>query len=679
MRSKQLQELLGRIRGCAAGASSICKAIKRRKRKKKWSRCHGISRDQRIMALLLAALGYVHIGASVFYQPFVYRTANVKSVTASEGLWKNAAPSTSSDAATSVSTRRLSLDEMHLFSLFPEGAADHLPKSSIGGQIFAELMEWDLDWAAAVYSFSRLTPAEMTEKMGISKACIIGAYNPADEAQIADDPSTWIISRFRNVWFRTEDGDGNSITPYSNISQIMSLANVYGCYHDPEDTEAFLAYCKELWKASHYYTLVISDIYHCSGCVEKDGRGKSGGTAPEQEVSGTASEQESMETIPENGSIETGLEQESAGTVLGNEAAGGGMEAGSTGNGWGNEAAGNGMEDESTGTGWGKEAAGGSVENGNTGTVPGNERTGTGLEYEGPGTVLEVERTGNDSETEGFGAGAETERFGAGAETGMSAADSDTASASPQTEDQSDLFCPGHVDLTIVLRIAGLSEQNNLFALDATGNDENGYTEDGWQGWNEENRLAARRLAGKDWYLEYGLRTEASAPQLPVSSMDVDAYLRELPSGLSEERRSLLRFALNSVGRVPYYWGGKATAMGYEGNQFGTEVTPDSEGRSRKGLDCSGWISWVYWSATGKRLSSQSTTGLANVGRRIRKEELQPGDILVRTGANAHTVMFLGWTRDGRIQCVHETGGSVNNVTISIRDADWPYYIRLVE
>lgn len=70
---------------------------------------------------------------------------------------------------------------------------------------------------------------------------------------------------------------------------------------------------------------------------------------------------------------------------------------------------------------------------------------------------------------------------------------------------------------------------------------------------------------------------------------------------------------------------------------------------------------------------------LAALGKRISREELQPGDILIRTGADSHVVMFLGWTSDGRIRCVHETSGSINNVTVGTRNAGWPYYRRLID
>ena len=39
----------------------------------------------------------------------------------------------------------------------------------------------------------------------------------------------------------------------------------------------------------------------------------------------------------------------------------------------------------------------------------------------------------------------------------------------------------------------------------------------------------------------------------------------------------------------------------------------------------------------------------------------------------------LLYTSDGRIRCVHETSGSINNVTVGTRNAGWPYYRRLID
>ncbi len=155
--------------------------------------------------------------------------------------------------------------------------------------------------------------------------------------------------------------------------------------------------------------------------------------------------------------------------------------------------------------------------------------------------------------------------------------------------------------------------------------------------------------------------------------------MNSLPDTTSQVRRNLIHFALSSVGKVPYYWGGKPSAPNYSRNAFGSLVAPDNKGRVLKGLDCSGWISWVYWSVTGKRLSHESTSGLALCGSPVSRSSLQPGDIILRTGENAHVIMFLGWTEDGKIRCIHESSGDVNNVMVSVRDANWPYYRNLID
>ena len=642
---------------------SLPKCLHRQKKQAKNRKWTAIKDDQRVMAVILAALSCVNMGVSAAYQPIRYKTIELKTAPASGEADTPAAIATASNAVTETAkeTERdwiPSPSEINLFHVFSEGETKTDPEDSLGGQIFKKLMKQDNDWAGAVYGYSGLTPAALTEKIGISKACIIGDYNPEDKKQVADDPTTWIIGSFRNVWFRTEDGDGNTISPYSNIPQIMSLANVYSYYHDPEDPEAFWNYCGELWKASHYYTLVISDIYHCSGCVSVD-ETESTGNLQETDAyadSGMTDSRDNFETgdAQENGADQEGdLQVDGSGTLQENSGADSEADGRMTG-----------QDDRILG-------------------LEGGNQEFNGVIFE-PGILapdpaqgsIDENQVENRSES---GSQVSGQAGTAAAQNGQSSWQTDMASAQNTQTTAKTRICPGHVDLTIVLRIMGLEEKNDLFSLDQTGNDEKNYVQDGWQGWNGENRQAALQLAEKDWYLKYGLRTSTASVKLPVKTIDVDSYLNNLPSDLSEKRKNLLRVALNSVGRIPYYWGGKPAAFGYDGNYFGTTVSPDSSGRSLRGLDCSGWISWVYWTATGTKLPYESTTGLVNLGRRISAAELEPGDILVRTGQDAHTVMFLGWTQDGKIQCVHETSGSVNNVTISIRDADWPYYIRLVE
>ena len=153
-----------------------------------------------------------------------------------------------------------------------------------------------------------------------------------------------------------------------------------------------------------------------------------------------------------------------------------------------------------------------------------------------------------------------------------------------------------------------------------------------------------------------------------------------LPDELSAERKSLIAFALDSVGKVPYYYGGKPACPGFGGNNFFSLTSPDTMGRTLKGLDCSGWINWVYWSVLGFPITSAGTSSLAESGRAVTKEELKPGDIAVISGDDAHVVMFLGWDEaTGDMICIHESAGNTNNVTVSHTNREWTDYRSLVE
>ena len=91
----------------------------------------------------------------------------------------------------------------------------------------------------------------------------------------------------------------------------------------------------------------------------------------------------------------------------------------------------------------------------------------------------------------------------------------------------------------------------------------------------------------------------------------------------------MIDFALRSVGKIPYYYGGKAYHPGYENNHFGSPSEPDTKGRMLSGLDCSGWINWIYYSVIGMPLSQHGTGSLIPVGADITPAALQPGDLLL--------------------------------------------------
>ncbi len=315
----------------------------------------------------------------------------------------------------------------------------------------------------------------------------------------------------------------------------------------------------------------------------------------------------------------------------------------------------------------------GDIEIGEDAGIPGDTENHENAEN-APDEWAQTELSGGEAETE-IGPGVET-ASGTFQET---AAETDMDShETMNSETVSENICLGHMDLNISVKITGLEEMKSLYEEDPVGNLKE-YFNDRWHGWDLQARSYSANLADQDWYDLYGLFSSNSAyVRNPLSESEIAFYLNKLPDTVSPRRRELIRQALASVGCIPYYWGGKPSGGGFESNQFGTVVEPDEDGRILRGLDCSGWISWVYWTAFGEPVPAQSTSGLISLGRGIAKEELQAGDILVRTGEQPHVYLFLAWAEDGSMYLIHETTGNVNNVTVNTYDVEVSHYRDLI-
>lgn len=266
------------------------------------------------------------------------------------------------------------------------------------------------------------------------------------------------------------------------------------------------------------------------------------------------------------------------------------------------------------------------------------------------------------------------------AETAAVASFSDASSivsgASDTGPADSSRTCPGHVDCTVLAVVKGTAEADSLFQAADTLE---AVKSSGWTGWNADTRNMAGALLAQDWSQEYGLYTVDYPVKGLLNSQEIELYMSLVPEDASRQRKDFVRYALTSVGKIPYYWGGKPSAPGYTGNGFGSLTVPDEDGRLLKGLDCSGWINWVYWSVTGKGLGAQSTGTLLGCGSPVARDELLPGDICIRFNPMAHVVIFLGWTAEGNMLCIQETTGNSNNVEVGTVTSNWESYRRILE
>lgn len=157
-------------------------------------------------------------------------------------------------------------------------------------------------------------------------------------------------------------------------------------------------------------------------------------------------------------------------------------------------------------------------------------------------------------------------------------------------------------------------------------------------------------------------------------SGDTAALLRDLPEGLSPEREAVVRTACSLVGKVNYFWGGKSLVIGWNA-RWGEVRQVTAAGSSTTGtyrpygLDCSGFVDWVFYNATGGDYIIGHGGGAMmqhTYCTPILWEDAQPGDLVFYPEDN-HVGMVGGWDEDGNILIIHCASG-YNNVVITGKD-----------
>lgn len=166
----------------------------------------------------------------------------------------------------------------------------------------------------------------------------------------------------------------------------------------------------------------------------------------------------------------------------------------------------------------------------------------------------------------------------------------------------------------------------------------------------------------------------------------------------SQNRKYLIYTAMSLVGRVPYFWAGRS-APGWN-SEWGKVKPIPYAGNPKQpvgsgwpyGMDCSGYVSWVYKTVYGGNPLEDRTTytmGDGEVATPIDFSQAKPGDILLR---RTHTGIYLGRDPRGNVIVIHEAGtnsGCIisvdNNFTQMIRangldlegsSIPWSYQLR---
>ena len=146
-----------------------------------------------------------------------------------------------------------------------------------------------------------------------------------------------------------------------------------------------------------------------------------------------------------------------------------------------------------------------------------------------------------------------------------------------------------------------------------------------------------------------------------------------LPDDLSMERRMVVTYALALVDKVDYFWGGKSLVLGWD-DRWGelTEVTAegsDTTGTEQPyGLDCSGFVDWAFYNASGGEYVIGQGGGAMEQHANcvdIEWDEVQPGDLLFYP-EDEHVGIAAGRDWLGRLLVVHCASGT-GGVAISHR------------
>ena len=154
-------------------------------------------------------------------------------------------------------------------------------------------------------------------------------------------------------------------------------------------------------------------------------------------------------------------------------------------------------------------------------------------------------------------------------------------------------------------------------------------------------------------------------------SGDTAALIRSLPEGLSPEREAVVRTACSLVGKVNYFWGGKSLVIGWDA-RWGelrqvTAAGSSTTGTYRPyGLDCSGFVDWVFYNQSGGSYvigHGGGATMQHSYCTDISWADAQPGD-LVFYPDNSHVGIVGGRDANGELLIIHCASG-YNNVVIT--------------
>ena len=175
-----------------------------------------------------------------------------------------------------------------------------------------------------------------------------------------------------------------------------------------------------------------------------------------------------------------------------------------------------------------------------------------------------------------------------------------------------------------------------------------------------EYRFTQQQQTALTELLEQRELLEALIGDLFHASAEAREVLERLPEELSEARKAVVREACSLVGKVGYFWGGKSLTLGWDSRwgqlkQVTAPGSPTTGTYRPYGLDCSGFVDWVFYNATqgdlvlgqggGARMQHSTCTPIG-------WNEALPGDLAFYPD-DTHVGIICGRDKNGEILIIN--------------------------
>mgnify|MGYP000879828325 FL=1 len=185
---------------------------------------------------------------------------------------------------------------------------------------------------------------------------------------------------------------------------------------------------------------------------------------------------------------------------------------------------------------------------------------------------------------------------------------------------------------------------------------------------NTEQRKLLEELMQPE-YQELFMALTGSYQDIDLSPEEIQEIIKKLPTDLSEERKQVVLTAYQLLGKVNYFWGGKSLVLGWD-SRWGTPMEVTAAGSSSSGtvrpfgLDCSGFVDWVFYNQSGGQYIIGHGGGASaqhSYCTPISWNNAKPGDFVFYPG-DSHVGIVCGFDSSGNILIIHCASSSDNVV-----------------